>query len=202
MADFSELKKNLISYGYDVSEFETAHDAANYINSVTDGKTVGIGGSVTVCEMGLYPLLAAHNTVYWHWEPKDGMTNAEILKAELCSEIFISSVNAVAKTGEIVNIDGTCNRVSAMAFGHEKVYLIVGKNKVADSLDAAIYRARNIAAPLNAKRLGAHTPCAVNADRCYNCSSDDRICKELSVLWRRPTKQKTEVVLIDENLGY
>ena len=78
----------------------------------------------------------------------------------------------------------------------------MGRNKLAESEADALYRARNIAGPLNAKRLNRKTPCAVRADRCYDCDSPDRICRGLSVLWRRPAMSDIEILLIDEDLGY
>lgn len=75
-------------------------------------------------------------------------------------------------------------------------------NKLAPDYDSALYRARNIASPLNAKRLNKKTPCAVKGDRCYNCSSPERICRGLSVLWEKPVTGEFEVILINEELGY
>ena len=118
------------------------------------------------------------------------------------AEIYVSSVNGISENGEIVNIDGNCNRVASIFYGHKKVYLIVGENKVEKDYDSALYRARNVAAPRNAKRVGARTPCAVNADRCYDCKSPERICRGLSVLWGKPMTGEFEVVLIHETLGY
>ena len=92
--------------------------------------------------------------------------------------------------------------VNYMLYGHEKLYLVVGRNKLADTYDEALWRARNIAAPKNAQRLQTKTPCAVKGDRCYDCKSPDRICRGLAVLWRPMNGMETEVVLIDEDLGY
>jgi len=80
--------------------------------------------------------------------------------------------------------------------------LVVGKNKLAENYDKALWRARNIAAPKNAQRLGAATPCAAKGDRCYDCKSPGRICKGLVVLWEKPGKSDIEVVLIDQELGF
>ena len=135
-------------------------------------------------------------------EEEEGKTAAEILKEALSTDIYISSVNAIAKTGEIVNIDGTANRVASIFYGHKKVYLVVGKNKIAESCDEAIYRARNIAAPLNAKRLNRKTPCAEKGDKCYNCNSPERICCGLSVLWKKPGGCDYEIVIVNEDIGY
>ena len=88
-------------------------------------------------------------------------------------------------------------------FGHEELYLVVGRNKIAPDYDAALWRARNIASPRNAQRLGRKTPCAAKGDRCYNCSSPERICRGLNVLWKKPFGiKRAEVVLIDQELGY
>ena len=110
---------------------------------------------------------------------------------------------ALAETGELINIDGTGNRVASTLFGHRRVYFVVGVNKIAPDYDAALWRARNIASPKNAQRLGRKTPCAVKGDRCYNCSSPERICRGLTVLWEpMGGAEVTEVLLINQELGY
>ncbi|MGN0514124.1 MAG: lactate utilization protein [Lachnospiraceae bacterium] len=200
--DFSVLKNNLEKSGYKVFEFSDKEEAAEYLNSQIDGKSVGFGGSMTLKEMGLYEKLETHNRMLWHWNVPEKSTASEILKEAQTADIYVSSVNGIAQTGEIINIDGNCNRVAGMMFGHEKVYLVAGENKIAADYESALYRARNVAAPLNAKRLGKKTPCAVNADKCYNCASPDRICKGLSVFWQKPSGREYEVILIHQNLGY
>lgn len=200
--DFSVLKNNLEKSGYKVFEFSDKEEAAEYLNSQIDGKSVGFGGSMTLKEMGLYEKLETHNRMLWHWNVPEKSTVSEILKEAQTADIYVSSVNGIAQTGEIINIDGNCNRVAGMMFGHEKVYLVAGENKIAADYESALYRARNVAAPLNAKRLGKKTPCAVNADKCYNCASPDRICKGLSVFWQKPSGREYEVILIHQNLGY
>lgn len=199
---FSEIMKNLEDKGYKVSFFETSSDAAKYINSQIDNMSVAFGGSMTLKDMGLYESIKAHNNVLLHWIPDEGKTPADILKEAVSTEVYISSVNAIAKSGEIVNIDGTANRVASIFYGHKKVYLVVGKNKIAESCNDAIYRARNIAAPLNAKRLNRKTPCAEKGDKCYDCNSPERICCGLSVLWKKPGGCDYEIVIINEDIGY
>ena len=112
-----------------------------------------------------------------------------------------TSANGLAEAGEIVNIDGTGNRVSATLFGHEKVYIVIGRNKLAPTYEAAVYRARNVAAPQRARQLGKKTPCAVKADRCYDCRSPERVCRALVTLWGPMLGMETEVLLVDEDLG-
>lgn len=199
MTDFTTVKKNLESKRFRVSMFATAEEAADYLDRSIDGVSVGIGGSVTAEQMGLYEKLSGHNRVFWHWRPE----SAEDPRREaMTADMYITSVNGMAETGELINIDGTGNRVASGLFGHEKVYFIVGRNKVVPDYDAALWRARNIAAPKNAQRLGRKTPCAAKGDRCYDCKSPERICRALVVYWDKPNSMDMEVVLVDEDLGY
>ncbi len=198
---FEAVRKNLEALGYTVSCFSTSAEAVSYLDGAIDKKTVGIGGSMTVAEMGLCPALQTHNEVYWHQFATDPAQSLMIRKKAAEAEIYISSVNGLSEKGEIINIDGNCNRVASVLYGHQKVYLIIGKNKLEKDYDRALWRARNIAAPLNAKRLNKQTPC-VAGGRCYDCKSPARICRGLSVLWSKPTGCDYEIVLIDESLGY
>lgn len=200
--DFSLVEENLKRRGYAVTVFDTARQAAAYLDRQIDRQTVGFGGSMTLHQLGLFDLLQRHNTVFWHHRLPAGKTVAEIRLAASRAAVYLSSVNGLAETGEIINIDGHCNRVASIFYGHEKVYLVAGENKLAKDYDGALYRARNVAAPLNARRLGAQTPCAAKADRCYDCHSPARICRGLSVLWEKPTSCAFEVILIHESLGY
>ena len=200
--DFTNIKNNLENLGYKVSCFENKEDAADYIDANVDGTTVGFGGSATLHEMGLYEKLASHNEVYWHHALPAGVDHMTIRNKAAAAKVYFSSVNGLAETGEIINIDGMGNRLASIFFGHEKVYLVVGANKIAPDYDAALWRARNIASPKNAQRLGMKTPCAVKGDKCYNYSSPDRICRGLSVHWRNLMASDTEIVLINEELGY
>lgn len=196
MTDWTKLTKNLEERDFTVRTFATAAEAADYLDREIDGVSVGFGGSMTVQEMGLYPRLAAHNNALWHWD-KAGLAEAAV------TDVYITSVNGLAETGELINIDGTGNRVASTLFGHKRVYFVVGKNKIAPDYDKALWRARNIASPKNAQRIGVQTPCAVKGDKCYDCKSPQRICRGLVVLWEKPKAIETmEVILIDEELGY
>ena len=195
MTDFAKVEQNPTALGYTVKTFATGAEAAAYLNGAIDGTTVGIGGSMTIQAMGLSERLSKHNEVIWHWEGGE-------LRRAMLADVYLTSVNGLAETGEIVNIDGNCNRVAASMFGPKRVYYVVGINKIAPDFEKALWRARNVAAPKNAQRLGKKTPCAVKADRCYDCKSPERICRGLSVLWRKPTGfEQAEVVLIEEELG-
>ncbi len=199
---FEKVKNKLETLGYTVSVFENGEKAAEYLNMQIDGKTVSIGGSVTAKQLGLYESLSRHNEVWSHSDLPVGMTVRDVIARERNTDVYIASANGLSEQGEIINIDGTCNRVADIFYGHGKVYLVIGKNKLAPDCDSALFRARNIAAPLNAKRLNKQTPCAKSADRCYNCNSPERICRGLTVLWRKPTSCDYEIVLVNEDLGY
>ena len=199
MPNYEKLTENLTRRGYTVRRFPTARQAADYLDSVIDQTSVAFGGSVTLDQMGLYDRLAAHNNVIWHWKTEDKL--AARYQA-MTTDMYITSVNGLAETGELINIDGIGNRVAATLFGHKKVWFVVGRNKLAPTYDEALWRARNIAGPKNAQKLHKKTPCAIKADRCYDCKSPDRICRGLAVLWEAVTSMEMEVVLIDEELGF
>lgn len=200
MTDFSRVKQNLEARGFRVSVFATAAEAADYLDSAIDNTSVGFGGSVTLEQMGLYERLERHDRVNWHWRPT--VDGADALQAAMTAEHYITSVNGLAETGELINIDGTGNRVASTLYGHKKVWFVVGRNKLAPTYEEALWRARNIAAPKNAQRLKRKTPCAVKADHCYDCKSPERICRGLVVLWEAIGSMEMEVVLVDEALGY
>lgn len=193
---FDRVRKNLEDRGFAVNVFSTGAEAAEYLNSVIDDTSVGFGGSATLDALGLYDSLSRHNETHWHWK-----TGSEERQNATAAAVYLSSANGLAETGEIVNIDGCGNRVAGTLFGPKRVYFVIGKNKLAPTFEEALWRARNIAAPKNARRLGVNTPCAVKGDRCFNCDSPQRICRGLVVLWRPMTGSATEVILVDEPLG-
>ena len=126
--------KSLERNRFTVSYFEQAEDAARYLDEAIDGKVVGFGDSITMKSMDLYERLSAHNEVH---DPNQSTDNDEFLEIAmkcLDTEIYLTSVNAMSETGEMVNIDGTGNRVAASFFGHEKVYFVVTTNKIEETL--------------------------------------------------------------------
>lgn len=199
------LEKTIESFrknGYTVSYFETAAEASEYLNREIDGVSVSSGGSMTVNEMGLIDSLSKHNTYISHWNVPQGMTVQQVLEKAMHTDVYLLSANGASENGELVNIDGTGNRIASSFYGHKKVYFILGTNKFEPDLESAIHRARNIASPLNAKRLGKKTPCAVKGDRCYNCDSPERICNGMSIHFRKMNSCDEEIVIVGEKLGY
>ncbi|MBR6530124.1 MAG: lactate utilization protein [Clostridia bacterium] len=187
--------------GYTTRFFKTKEEAVAHLCAALNGKKIGFGGSATLHELGLFEALSEHNTVLWHWRIPQGETADELRrKAALCP-IYFTSANAISEDGKIVNIDGTSNRVAAYLYGKEKVYFVCGTNKLCPDEESAVARARNVAAPTNAARLGLDTPCAKTLS-CHDCKSKSRICRALNVLWEKPTGADMELILIDEALGY
>lgn len=199
--DTQNLLQALQKNRYEVSYFADKEAAAQYLDAAIDGKTVGFGDSATLAALGLRERLNKHNQVHDPALTKGIGDFLAVAARCLNTQVFLTSVNALAETGELVNIDGTGNRVAGSLFGHEKVYFVVGQNKIAPTLEQAIWRARNIAAPQNAKRFGKKTPCATRGDKCYDCNSPERICNGLLIHYKKMSNMAMEVVLIGENLG-
>ena len=199
MADLEKTRKNLENRGFRAHVFATGAEAADYLAQTLHNTCIGIGGSVTIDEIGAYDRLSADNDVIWRWKKP----TPDSRERGAAAETFLCSANGVSETGEIVNIDGYGNRVAPTIYGPERVFLVVGKNKIAPDLTGAIDRARNIAAPLNARRLNRHTPCAVGEPRCHDCRSPEKICGVMTVFFMPPTSIKEfHVILVDEDLGY
>ncbi|MBQ8151812.1 MAG: lactate utilization protein [Firmicutes bacterium] len=193
---------------YTVKVFDTAVQAADYLDSVIDGKVVGFGDSRTMIDMNLYERLSAHNRVY---DPNQSVDNdgfLEIAAKTLTTEVFLTSVNGMAETGEMINIDGTGNRVAGSLFGHEKVYFVIGVNKIEPDEERALLRARNTAGPTNALKYDLDTPCVAHfkgtgEKKCFDCKSPDRICNAIVTYKRRMSDiEDVEIILINEEMGF
>lgn len=162
-------------------------------------KSIAFGGSMTLKEIGLYKDLKDRgNEIYWHWKAKDGQAE---LKAARDADIYISSTNALTLDGKLVNMDGVGNRVASMFYGHERVYIIVGRNKLTKDLKEARDRIKNIAGPKNAQRLDVDTPCKFTG-KCNDCDSPDRICKVEVIIHKNTTGSNINIFLVNEDLGY
>ena len=201
MANVQKLKENLERNGFVVSYYKTAAEATAALVESIKGKTVGFGGSCTLRDMGLFEALSENNQVFWHWKQQP---MNEIRSKANAADVYLTSLNGVAETGELINIDGDGNRLAATTFGDKKVYFIIGVNKIAPDFHSALNRARNVAAPLNARRLNKETPCAMGSEvKCYNCQSPNRICKGITILERKlGGVTEMEVMIINEELGY
>ena len=194
MPDYEKLRKNLEAHGFDVTYFDTAAEAVDYLDRKLDGKTVGHGGSITLRDMGLIERLQRHTTVRSHWLG-DSFADAA------ASSVYLTSVYGLAETGELINIDGTGNRVAAITFGPENVILVAGVNKIENGVREAMSRARNTAAPLNVKRLGLPNPCS-KAGKCMDCTAQTTICSHFVEHRFCKPAGRIKVILVGESLGY
>ncbi len=185
-------------HGYTTHFFNSVDEANKYFEDNIQGRSVGAGGSITIAQMGLLELLSKKNKIYSHSYSGD---SSDIAKAA-SADIYLTSANAISATGEIVNIDGRGNRISATLNGPGEIYFICGVNKIEPDLPSAIWRAKNIAAPKNAQRLVRKTPCAAKADKCYNCSSPERICRATCIHTHPLFSAPAHIVLIGADLGY
>lgn len=195
--DIEKTIKNLKARGFAVAYFDTGAEAAAYIAGQVHNSSIGIGGSKTAEAIGLYDALAGDNEVYWHWRVPGG----ETIKKALAADYFISGANAISEDGEILNIDGNGNRVAGTLYGHKKVFIVSGTNKIAPDFTSALDRARNVASVKNCARFDVKNPCKLDG-KCHDCRSPQRICRALTVLWAPMQNMETEVVLIGEELGY
>ncbi len=199
--DAEKLQRSLRARGWDFKHFATGDEAADYLAGELSGASVGIGGCGTADAIGLYDKLkAVCPDVAWHWKEEDQL--AARMRA-MTTDAYVCSANAIAETGEIVNIDGMGNRIAATTFGHKRLYIVAGKNKVCPDLESAIHRARNVAAPLRARSMGMNTPCTRSEElKCYDCSAAERVCCAMTILMHKMMgMDKCELILIDQDLG-
>ncbi len=165
---------------------------------IGEGSSVAMGGCRSAHEIGLVDALQAGN---YNYIDRSNMTPREGLLAAYDADVFLSSANAMTNDGIIVNIDGNSNRVSCIAQGPKRVLFIVGMNKVCSDLDAAMKRARNVAAPANAQRFDVKTPCKVTG-KCSDCKSPDTLCCQFLITRFSRHEGRIHVILVNDTLGY
>ena len=195
---------NLQKHGFKADFVSSSEKARLKIQEIfAPFQTFGFGGSDTTRQLNLIDdLKAAGKTVFDHWhENLSKDQDLEIRLAQGRCDCFICSANAIAATGEIINVDGIGNRTNAMTFGTRKVVIVAGMNKVTLDLASALKRVREVAGPMRAKSLNMETPCN-KTGICSDCNSPQRICRITTILHRCPMLSDVSVVLINEALGY
>jgi hypothetical protein len=196
--------EKLEAHGFKATYVKTREEAVEEIwKHVVPQAKVGAGGSVTIREIGILGQLEAKgHTLYDHWKPGIPKENIPgIRKSQMTSDLFLGSVNAITMNGELVNIDGVGNRVNSTTFGPGKVILVAGYNKIVEDVHEGIKRIKNVAAPINAKRLNIDVPCA-KLGKCVDCDSPNRICRVVMIHERRPSFTDILIILVGEELGY
>lgn len=198
-----KLKENFRLRNIEVSYFETLDEVKGHIlNVVPIDCSIGIGHSATLQKMDLtHTLIERGNAVY---DKELGETREEckaLKKKALVADWYITGSNAVSEDGRIVNVDHSGNRAAAIIYGPDNVIIVIGKNKIAETMDEAVERAKNIAAPLNARRAGFNPPCAA-LGKCVDCVSKERVCNSLSIIEGQSDSNRIKLFIVDEECGF
>ncbi len=182
---------------------ETKEDALKLaLELIPTGSSVSWGGSMSIEEIGLKKAMREGDyIVYDRDAAKSPEERREVEIKTFGCDYFLASSNAVTEDGILVNIDGNSNRVAAIAYGPKHVLMIVGMNKITKDVDAAIYRARNEAATINAQRFPVNTPCKVTGS-CANCKSPDTVCCQFLTTRFSKHTGRIKIILVNENLGF
>ncbi len=182
----------------------TAGEAAKLAMSlIAPGASVGTGGSMTLEECGIMSLLRAREDITFldRATAKTPEEATEMLHQMLLCDSYLMSTNAITMDGELVNIDGSGNRVAALIYGPKEVIVVAGMNKVCPDLHSAYRRVKDITSPPNCVRLNKNTPCA-RTGRCGDCLGDDSICSQTVITRRSGIRERIKVILVGEELGY
>jgi hypothetical protein len=198
--DLNQAAESLCMNGFKARVFHTVAEAkAAVLGLIPPGAQVGVGGSVTIQQMGLREALMERGSqVHWHWYAED---RAEAQRRAHAADYYLMSANAVTVEGELINIDGNCNRLGTMLYGPGTVIVVAGRNKLVEDPFKAIDRIKNVACPLNARRLKLATPCAATG-HCSDCKSPQRMCSVTVRLHRPAGNRNFYVFLVDEEMGY
>ena len=197
------LVKNLRSRHFDAWYCDTGEEALQKaLELIPEGASVGWGGAMSAEQIGLMD--AVNNGPYRAIDRSKCATPEEREQAMndcLFADFFLSGANALSITGEMVNIDGTGNRVAAIIYGPKNVLVIAGMNKVTDSLRDAVVRARTVASPMNKQRFPNQTPCEVTGT-CADCKSEGCICNQIVITRHCRPAGRIKFVLVGEDLGF
>ena len=169
------------------------------LSLIPKGASVTMGGAMSAHEIGLTE--AVRSPEYRFLDRDQAADKRAAMLAAYDADVFLSGANAITEDGVLVNIDGNANRVSAIAQGPKKVIFIVGMNKVCPDADAALKRARTVAAPINAQRFGLSTPCT-KTGACMDCKSPDTICCQFLITRYSRHNDRIHVILVNDTLGF
>lgn len=196
------LIKNLNSRHFDAYYCaDKASALRKALELIPEGAAVGWGGAMSAQQIGLID--AVKNGNYAAIDRIAANTPEEKQEAEkkcIFSDVFLTGANGLSLDGQMVNIDGFGNRVGAIIYGPKTVLVIAGMNKVADTLEDAVRRARTVAAPANQQRFMRNTPCSVTGF-CADCKSDDCICNQIVITRNCRPAGRIKFILVGEELG-
>lgn len=198
-----QMVEILNEHQYDAHYAEDIAEAKQMVlEMIPEGSSISVGGSVTLADMDMPEVFRQGNYKFFErYIQPDFASMVEVYRQGLLADVFVSSANAVTRNGEIVCLDCSANRAASMIFGPKKVILIMGANKIVDTLEEGMKRAKKVA-PLNAKRLGHKTPCAVTGV-CEDCQCDARLCNAYGILnTGLKFKGRISVIMIGDQAGY
>lgn len=196
------LKKNNITSFY----VEKASDVPEVVkNLIKKGEVISCGGSVSLAESGVMDILKNGEYNFIDRTKYDDVRQAYLESFD--ADTYFSSANALTEDGEIINVDGRCNRVAALLYGPKQVIYVVGVNKIVPDIMSGFKRIKEIAAPKNTVRLNCDTPCAktgrcISEDLAKGCLSPQRICSGYVISSYQREKDRVKVILCGESLGY
>lgn len=194
------LQRNNMA-GYFVNNTQELFDLLSKL--ITTGSKVGCSKSSTLEEAGVYTLLRRSNCIYFDSQRKElsETDRKELQLRNLTVDTYITSTNALTINGELYNIDYDGSRLAPLIYGPKQVIIIAGINKLTTSIEQAIKRARQTAAPLDAIELGVHTPCS-ELGYCINCRHLERICSNFLFVAHQAIKDRIQVIIVNETLGH
>ena len=196
------LVKNLQSRNFDAVYCATREEALEKaLEWIPKDSLVGWGGAMSAQEIGLMEALKAGDYRVIDRDRCQTMEEREqAMRACFGADVFLTGANALSMDGEMVNIDGNGNRVAAIVYGPKQVLVVAGMNKVMDTLEDAVTRARTVAAPLNKQRFGGGTPCSVTGT-CGDCKADSCICNQILITRHSRVQGRIRFILVGEDLG-
>lgn len=206
---FNETRLNTIikalqKKNYEVLYAKTKIEALKLVmGMIPAGSSVGIGGSMTVRQVGILDALEVTDYKFYN-QYRAGLSedeSKEMRAKGLLADYYVTGTNAVTLNGELINLDGFGNRVAAITYGPKKVIIVVGINKFVDTIEQGIDRVRHYAAVLNAKRFKSSVPCVLTG-KCEDCDSEHRICNHLLITYRQSKKGRVTIVIVGEELGF
>ena len=198
-----QLVKNLNARFFEAYYCDNKEEAKKKaLELIPEGSVVGWGGCLSAEQIGLVDEMRHGN---YRAIDRDAASSPEermeLMRRCLLSDVFITGANAISMDGQMVNIDGMGNRVSAIVFGPKSVIVVAGMNKVVDTVEDAVVRARTVAAPTNKQRFPAPTPCLVTGT-CANCKGEGSICNQFLITRSCRPAGRIKFILVGEDLGF
>jgi len=174
---------------------------------VPKNASVGLSGSQTIDALGIVAgLEGSGRKVYNQYRP--GISRGESMELRrqgaTQADVYLTGVNAISEQGELVFFSAYGNRTAGISYA-KSVIVLAGVNKLVPGLQEALQRSRQVATPLNCKRLNYATPCfqdgVCRQDVCL-FPEYRRMCCQVLVIEAEVAPDRLTVVLVNESLGF